>query len=70
VIAKAAISRRFAGILDRLGKSAESLCSKLQKLSKGRLLGRFFAANRERLRDVARELGVHRLANLGGSPAR
>ena len=34
--------------------------------SEGRLLGRFFAASRERLREVARGLGVHHLANLGG----
>ena len=32
--------------------------------------GRFFAVNRQRLRDVARRLGVHHLANLGGCPAR
>jgi REP element-mobilizing transposase RayT len=66
---KATISRRLAGIFDRLGSSSESWWSKLEKLSKGRLLGRFFAANRERLRDVARELGVHHLANLAGCPA-
>ncbi len=42
----------------------------LQKLSGGRLLGRFFAATRSRLREVAQRLGVHRLANLAGCPAR
>jgi REP element-mobilizing transposase RayT len=67
---KASISRQVAGIFERLGCSSESWRSKLQKLSEGRLLGRFFASNRDRLRDVARELGVHRLANLGGCPAR
>ncbi len=36
----------------------------------GRLLGRFFAASRERLREVAARLGVHHLANLAGCPAR
>jgi hypothetical protein len=35
-----------------------------------RLLGRFFAATRERLREVASGLGVHHLANLAGCPAR
>ena len=42
----------------------------VEKLSGGRPLGRFFAASRERLRQVARSLGVHPLANLGGCPAR
>jgi REP element-mobilizing transposase RayT len=69
-VGKASISRQLAGIFDRLGSSAESWWSKLQKLSEGRLMGRFFASNRDRLKDVARELGVHHLANLGGCPAR
>jgi len=42
----------------------------LQKLAAGRLLGRFFAASRARLRKVAERLGVHHLANLGGCAAR
>jgi REP element-mobilizing transposase RayT len=67
---KAVISAEVSGILDRLGSSAESWWVRLEKLSKGRLLGRFFAASRERLRELARGLGVHRLANLGGCPAR
>jgi hypothetical protein len=36
----------------------------LLKLSEGRLLGRFFASSRQRLRDVAGPLGVHHLDNL------
>jgi len=40
------------------------------KLSEGRLLGRFYAANRARLREVAAELGVHHLANLTARPVR
>jgi len=67
---KAAISRELSGIFDRLGSSAESWWARLEKLSKGRLLGRFFAASRERLREVAARLGVHHLANLGACPAR
>jgi hypothetical protein len=67
---KAAISAELAGILERLNTSAESWWSRIEKLSKGRLLGRFFAASRERLRHVARGLGVHHLANLGGCSAR
>jgi hypothetical protein len=42
----------------------------LQKLAGGRLLGRFFAATRSRLREVAQGLGVHRLTNLAGCAAR
>ena len=67
---KATISRELSGIFDRLGSSAESWWARLEKLSRGRLLGRFFAASRDRLREVATHLGVHHLANLGGCPAR
>jgi hypothetical protein len=67
---KAVISAELANIFDRLGSTADSWWSRLEKLSQGRLLGRYFAAKRERLREVARGLGVHHLANLGGCPAR
>ncbi len=67
---KAVISAELAGILERLGSSAESWWARIEKLSKGRLLGRFFAASRERLREVAVRLGLHHLPNLGGCPAR
>jgi hypothetical protein len=67
---KAAISAELSGILDRLGSTSERWWSRIEKLSKGRLLGRFFAASRGRLRDVARSLGVHHLANLGGCAVR
>ena len=67
---KAAISRKLTGIFDRLGTTAESWWTRLEKLSNGRLLGRFLATKRERLREVARGLGVHHLANLGGCLAR
>ena len=67
---KAAISAEVTGILDRLQSSAESWRARLEKLKAGRLLGRFFAASRERLRAVAAHLGVRHLANLGGCAAR
>jgi Protein of unknown function (DUF1501) len=60
----------LSGILERLGTSAETWHARLEKLKSGRLLGRFFAANRERLREVAAHLRVHHLANLAGCPAR
>jgi hypothetical protein len=67
---KTAISAELSGILERLGSNADRWWSRIEKLSKGRLLGRFFAASRARLREVARDLGVHHLANLGGCLAR
>ena len=67
---KTTISAELTGILERLGSSAESWQARLEKLRGGRLLGRFFAASRERPREVATRLGVHRLANLGGCPVR
>ena len=67
---KAAISAKVTGILDRPQSSAERWRTRLEKLRGGRLLGQFFAASRERLREVAARLGVHHLANLAGCPAR
>ncbi|MDR3633631.1 MAG: hypothetical protein P4L84_07325 [Isosphaeraceae bacterium] len=65
---KATMSRDLSGVFARLGSSAESWQARLLKLNEGRLLGRFFAATRERLRDAAARLGVHHLANLAGCP--
>jgi hypothetical protein len=67
---KATISRELSGIFDRLGSSAESWWGRLEKLAQGRLLGRFFASSRARLREVAKRLGVRHVANLSGCPAR
>ena len=39
------------------------------RMSKGRLFGRFFAAARQRLRDVAERLRLKRVPNLAGCPA-
>jgi REP element-mobilizing transposase RayT len=66
---KAAISAELAGILDRLGSSAENWQTRLLQLAGGRLLGRYFAASRARLREVAKRLGRHHLANLSGCAA-
>ena len=67
---KAVISAELSGILERLGSNAENWQAKLQKLKTGRLLGRFFAASRGRLKEVASRLGVHHLANFAACPAR
>jgi hypothetical protein len=66
---KAVVSAEVAGILQRLGSTAERWQARLEKLKTGRLLGRFFAATRARLREVATALGVHHLANLDGCQA-
>ena len=66
---KAVISAELTGIFDRLGTSAETWQARLERLKSGRLLGRFFAASRTRLREVAAHMKVHHLANLGGCPA-
>ncbi|MGO9464858.1 MAG: hypothetical protein ACLQVF_11995 [Isosphaeraceae bacterium] len=66
---KAAFSREVAAIFDRLESSAETWQARLEKLSKGSLFGRFFAASRQRLREVAGRLGLRRVPNLGGCVA-
>ena len=66
---KAVISAELAGILERIGSSSDRWQARVEKLKTGRLLGRFFAASRARLREVATALGVHHLANLDGCPA-
>jgi hypothetical protein len=67
---KASISREVAALFDRLGSNAETWQARLMQLREGRLLGRFLASSRERLREVAGQLGVRHLANLAGCPAR
>ena len=67
---KAVISNELTEILNWLGSSLESWQARLKKLSEGRLLGRFFAASRQRLREFAAHFRVQHLANLGGCPAR
>jgi hypothetical protein len=62
---KAMISQELAEIFERIGTTAETWQARLHKLRTGRLLGRFFAASRQRLRDVAGRLGLRRAANLG-----
>ena len=63
---KAMISQGIAGIFERLGTDADTWQARMQKLNGGRLLGRFFAASRERLREVSKRLGLRRAVNLGG----
>jgi hypothetical protein len=66
---KAAISREVAEIFERLGSDAEIWQARLEKLRRGRLLGRFFAASRQRLREVGRRLALRHVPNLSACPA-
>jgi hypothetical protein len=59
----------LAPVFARLETDADAWQARLVKLSDGRLLGRFFAASRGRLREVAEHLGVAHLANLAGCSA-
>jgi hypothetical protein len=52
-----------------MGTTEESWRARLEMLECGRLLGRCFAASRERVRAVAARRGVHDLTNLCGCPA-
>jgi hypothetical protein len=67
---KASISADLAGIFERLGCSAQTWQTGIDKLRGERLLGRFFAASRVKLQKIAEHLGVRRLVNLTGCPLR
>jgi hypothetical protein len=66
---KRALSRDVAELLDRLGSTVDHWQARLEKLRHGHFLGRFFATTRQRLRAVAKRLGLRRVPNLGGCPA-
>ena len=66
---KARISADLAGILDRIGSSAQRWQLRMEKLKNGRSFGRFFAASRDKLREIAQRLNVRRLVNLVGCAA-
>jgi REP element-mobilizing transposase RayT len=67
---KARVNSEVASILDRLGTSAAQWAQRIQVLfSKTRLLGSYFATDRERLRELAKSRGVHHLDNLASSAA-
>lgn len=67
---KARVSHEVASILDRLGTSAEVWGQRIRHLlGKPRLLGSYFSADRERLRQLAQQRGVHHLDNVAASLA-
>jgi len=59
------IKERFDHVFERMGTTADTWQARLEKLREGRLLGRFLAASRQRLREVAERLGLRRAVNLG-----
>jgi hypothetical protein len=62
---KARLGSEVAGIFQRLGTSAEFWETRLKKLfARQRLIGSHFAADRDRLRQLAVTKGVHHLDNL------
>lgn len=62
---KARVSHQVAGILERLGSSADLWQSRIQRLfAKPRLQGSYFTTDQQRLRKLAAERGVHHLDNL------
>jgi hypothetical protein len=63
---KASISEELAGIFERLGLSAQRWQHGTEKLRGDRLVGRFFAASRAKLREIADRIGVRHLVNLTG----
>jgi hypothetical protein len=67
---KATISAELAGIFERLGWSAQGWQNRLEKFRRDRLLGRFFAASRAKLREIGERLGVWHPVNLTGCPIR
>jgi hypothetical protein len=69
-VGKASISAELAEIFERLGCSAQSWQIQIKKLRGDWLLGRFFAASRTKLREIAERLGVRHLVNLRGCPIR
>jgi len=62
---KASVSAEVETIFTRLGSNAESWGARLLKLRGPRLMGRFLAASRDRLREIAQRLGVRHVANVG-----
>ena len=61
---KARVSDQVAGILDRLGTSAELWGHRIETLlGKRRLLGSYFATSSERLAQIAARRGVHHVDN-------
>jgi hypothetical protein len=62
---KAVVSSELASIFERLQSSDEILSQRIKRLHEKTWVGRFFSASRDRLRELASNLGVRHLANIG-----
>jgi hypothetical protein len=60
----------MAGIFERLESRAENWQARMEKLRRGRLFGRFFAAGRKKLLEVAERPDLAHVKNLAGCPTR
>jgi hypothetical protein len=69
-LGQASISEELAGIFERLGLSAQRWQHGMEKLRGDRLVGRFFAASRAKLREIVDRIGVRHLVKLTGCPIR
>jgi hypothetical protein len=67
---KASIAAELDGIFERLNCSAQSWHNRMERLRGDRLLGRFVASTRAKLREIGERLGVRHLVNLMGCPIR
>jgi hypothetical protein len=65
---KPPVSNNVLEILGHVGYSDQSWRDRCTQLRESRLFGRFSASSLERLRDVAEQLGVHKISNVGGLP--
>ena len=66
---KASIPAALDGIFDRLGCTADCWRTRLERLRRGRLFGRFFATSKAKLQEIASKLNVRHLVNLTSCPA-
>jgi hypothetical protein len=67
---KASISAELAGIFERMNCSTQSWQKRMERLGGDRLLGRFFASARAKLREIGERLGGRHRRNLTGCPLR
>ena len=66
---KSKVQMAKGSVLPRRGPtSADRWQARLENRRHGRLLGRFFATSRARLREVAEQLGLRRVPNVAGYP--
>jgi hypothetical protein len=59
---------RLEELFGRIGCSAQNWHNRMEKLRDGRLLDRFFATTRAKLREIAERLGMRRPVNVAGHP--